>query len=734
MSRFVYIAILTVGIGMTMLVHWKYQADLGAAREHYRIESHDHTVEVSHKLENTFTQMYQGLRTMARLPGVQTIDRHAKHFDSDAKTTVQEIYNDLGTNVAMSEVYIVPRTLEPDKIDPVTHATEIPITTFDHLIIDRIKKENEAEDPNAGMEQTEIYEYRLMKKQLAWMSNMYGRQDTIEGLNYPAASGPEVITCDNSRYDKATHDDKDRSGLVYSVPFYQKDGALKGCISGVILTHALRDLLPDGSHAFLNRKQGYVAQPNVDGQWKTSKSSVDGGAADPKLLYSEVVPLKITDSAGDWIVWAGQPDSAFWSRADVKAAREALWLGQAGAAVMTAGLVAFIFILRRGRRAIDLKNSELETRVTDRTMALTGAKEEMEQTVSSLRALAAGVTGNADKVASTSISLSASTQETGAAADEIGRIVAGVVDAASEAQRASAEMSEGSRRQQSAAEQADEQMRAAAAAVEEVARSARQMAQMTRQATEVAEQGGQSVNRTMNSMQRIQDQVFSSSDKIKELGAKSQEIGAIVETIRQIAEQTNLLALNAAIEAARAGEHGRGFAVVADEVRKLAERSSAATKEIGSLIGSIRSGVDDAVTAMAASTSEVESGAVQSREAGAALSQILTATRSVSAEVAGVAASADQMSASVSQVLSSVATVRSVGADNAGVVVHLQSICEEVAESAQSVSLTVQEQVAGINEVGRIAEDLSDMAGQLQEMVKEFHRDTQPAPSLARAA
>src|SRR5262249_46970260 len=132
------------------------------------------------------------------------------------------------------------------------------------------------------------------------------------------------------------------------------------------------------------------------------------------------------------------------------------------------------------------------------------------------------------------------------------------------------------------------------------------------------------------SMDRIQEQVSASALAVQELGQKGQQIGQIVQAIEDIAQQTNLLALNAAIEAARAGEQGKGFAVVADEVRKLAERSAEATREIAELIDSVRAGVDQAVAAMEASNHEVAEGAATSSEAGKAITGIMEAVVSVS--------------------------------------------------------------------------------------------------------
>jgi signal transduction histidine kinase/CheY-like chemotaxis protein len=382
---FAYIFILVTGAVFTVLVHQKAREDYDIALDHYKGTSYNEAKETAKKIEDVITHVYQNIRTISFLPSVRKIDRYATNLDSDARKTVQELYNNLASSVSVSEVYIVPADLDSTKIDRVTGKPEEPILMLDQLIIGRSldsgKKAGKPEITEAGLEpleEVEIFEYKLLQEQLGWLKQNFPTMAKFEGINVPFVSGREVITCDNSRFSRATKLDTDRSGLVFSVPFYGKDDALKGSISAIMLSHALRDLMPRQDYALVNSAHNYAAMTHDAGQERKSSDWVLKNTPDPKLLFSAVIPIATNDPQSQWSLWVGFPDEKFLNSGDLRAIRNFEVAGYGSSAGLVILSLFLCYLMRRNFALIKSKNIELEEKVEERTQELVFALDKAE--------------------------------------------------------------------------------------------------------------------------------------------------------------------------------------------------------------------------------------------------------------------------------------------------------------------------------------------------------------------
>ncbi|MBP2662557.1 MAG: mcpB 6 [Firmicutes bacterium] len=323
---------------------------------------------------------------------------------------------------------------------------------------------------------------------------------------------------------------------------------------------------------------------------------------------------------------------------------------------------------------------------------ITKLSEAFDAMIKALRRLVATTSATAETVSASSEELAASSGEVGKAAEEVAITIQSVA--------------EGANSQVNLADQSAQVIRDMVEAISNTSKAADSVAAASEQSERAAETGSKQIDMAVTKMNEIQQDSNQAAQKVHALGEKSRQIGQIVDVITGIAGQTNLLALNAAIEAARAGEQGRGFAVVADEVRKLAEQSETAAREIAGIIQAIQAETIETVEAIDKSGREISSGVTVVATSGTAFKEIHDAIKNVREEVVRIVALTGEQQQRSGQVESAVNSIAASARLNA--------------VSSEQVAAASQEQNASVQEITAASSALAQMAAKLQQAVMKF--------------
>ncbi len=497
-------------------------------------------------------------------------------------------------------------------------------------------------------------------------------------------------------------------------------GANVGMVLAAIYVDAVVEKVSDlklgeSGYSLLVSKEGtYIVNPDEGAIMKKKISEEEDPAVrtlGEKMLSGEAGVYKFTRTDGkDMIAFYNPIKATGWGMATV-AYQDELFAPVGNVLKIMTGIslalivlisLGVLFTVNRSMKPLAVMMDEMRLLASgdfrNRPSQIT-VNNELGQLASAVRSMREGVRKVISSVSESSESLSSSAEQLNATTEQSAQASNQVADSI-------VRVAQGSSEQLDAVNSTSEAIEGLNDSIQSVASKANAAAEHSQEASAVARDGGRTLNEAIGQIKRIEESTLESTKVVTALGERSNEIGQIVDTISGISEQTNLLALNAAIEAARAGEHGRGFAVVADEVRKLAESSQEAAQRIAAIIAETRRDTESAVAGMQAGSEEVRVGAKNIVSMGESFKRIIEIVEDVSGQMQSISQSMGSMAASGQDI---VGHIRTIGASS-----------RTAAEEAETVSAATEEQSASVQEIANASNDLARMADELRKEVQKF--------------